>query len=472
MKKEKTNRPKQPMNRRKKYLLLSGTTTLLIVVALVLVNLLTIYITDRYPVSIDLTPQKVFGLTEQSKEYLSKLEQPVSIQVMTNEDTFIASGDYYVQANQVIQEYEKYSDQISLEYVDLLQNPSLASQYEDVQIGDIIVSSGNRTQTLTAYDLFNVESGSYYGSYIASSKAEQAMTSAILNVTSTEQIQGLNQLLQSNNFAVSSINPAVEEIGEEVDVLLWIAPINDPDAQVLERLERFLSENEEKTLLYFADTTQPQLSNLESFLERWGIRVQSNSIIETDNRKIINMNPYFSTSQISNLTLTDTMTDTSIPITMPFARPLEQVFESNMELNTTVLLQSSESASVIPYGISDEQLENWTPEEYGPFPLAILSEKSFEDGKSSRVAAFGSAVSLSDSLLSSGSFCNSDYYLSVLNTLTRRENVISIQSKTLGGQELGLNTAQVFLIGSGFMIVLPIVTLCCGLYLWLKRKNA
>ena len=263
MKKEKTNRPKQPMNRRKKYLLLSGTTTLLIVVALVLVNLLTIYITDRYPVSIDLTPQKVFGLTEQSKEYLSKLEQPVSIQVMTNEDTFIASGDYYVQANQVIQEYEKYSDQISLEYVDLLQNPSLASQYEDVQIGDIIVSSGNRTQTLTAYDLFNVESGSYYGSYITSSKAEQAMTSAILNVTSTEQIQvallsghgeqtmeGLTQLLQSNNFSVTTINPAVEEIGEEVDVMLWIAPINDPDEQVLERLENFLSQNEEKTLLY------------------------------------------------------------------------------------------------------------------------------------------------------------------------------------------------------------------------------
>ena len=57
-----------------------------------------------------------------------------------------------MQANQVIQEYEKYSDQISLEYVDLLQNRSLASQHEDVQIGDIIVSSGNRTQTLTAYD--------------------------------------------------------------------------------------------------------------------------------------------------------------------------------------------------------------------------------------------------------------------------------------------------------------------------------
>ena len=80
----------------------------------------------------------------------------------------MASGEYYVQAHSVIEQYEKYSDQITLEYVDLLENPSLASAYEDVQIGDIIVSSGNRYQTLTAYDLFNVESGSYYGNYITS----------------------------------------------------------------------------------------------------------------------------------------------------------------------------------------------------------------------------------------------------------------------------------------------------------------
>ena len=123
-------------------------------------------------------------------------------------------------------------------------------------------------------------------------------------------------------------------------------------------------------------------------------------------------------------------------------------------------------------GITEEELENWTPEEYGPFALAILSTKSFEDGSISQVVAFGSAVSISDSLLSSGSFCNADYYLSVLNTLTHRENVISIQSKTLGGQELGLNTAQVFLIGIAFMIVVPVVVLICGMWIWYRRRNA
>lgn len=471
--------------RRQKYLLLSGATTFLIVVALVLINVLTVYITDRYPVTVDLTPQKVFQLTDQSKEYIEQLNQPVSVQVMTSEENFISGGEYYVQANEVLKEYTKYSDQITLEYVDLLQNPSLASQYEDIQIGDIVVSSGNRSQTLTAYDLFNVESGSYYGSYITSSKAEQAMTSAILNVTSETQVKagvltghgeqspdGLTSLMENNNFEIVTITPATEEIPQDVDVLIWMAPINDPDQEVLDRIDAFLSDNEDKTLLYFADTTQPELPRLQAFLEKWGIGVESSSIIETDSQHIINMNPYFSTTTILNDKLTDTMTDTSIPITMPFARPLEQVYETNMDISTEILLQSTDTTTTIPYGITEDQLQNWTPEEYGPFPLAILSTKSFEDGSTSQLLAFGSAVSLSDSLLSSGSFCNADYYLSVLNTLTHRENVISIQSKTLGGQELGLNTMQVFIIGVGFMIVLPVVVLVCGLYLWYKRRNA
>lgn len=481
----KKKRAARRTTRRQKYLLLSGATTFLIVVALVLINVLTVYITDRYPVTVDLTPQKVFQLTDQSKEYIAQLNQPVSVQVMTSEENFISGGEYYVQANEVLKEYTKYSDQITLEYVDLLQNPSLASQYEDIQIGDIVVSSGNRSQTLTAYDLFNVESGSYYGSYITSSKAEQAMTSAILNVTSETQVKagvltghgeqspdGLTSLMENNNFEIVTITPATEEIPQDVDVLIWMAPINDPDQEVLDRIDAFLSDNEDKTLLYFADTTQPELPRLQAFLEKWGIGVESSSIIETDSQHIINMNPYFSTTTILNDKLTDTMTDTSIPITMPFARPLEQVYETNMDISTEILLQSTDTTTTIPYGITEDQLQNWTPEEYGPFPLAILSTKSFEDGSTSQLLAFGSAVSLSDSLLSSGSFCNADYYLSVLNTLTHRENVISIQSKTLGGQELGLNTMQVFIIGVGFMIVLPVVVLVCGLYLWYKRRNA
>lgn len=471
--------------RRQKYLILSGATTALVVVALILLNILTVVITDRYPVTIDLTPQKVFKLTEQSKEYISKIAKPVTIEVMTSEENFMSGGEYFVQAHSVLEQYEKYSDQITLKYVDLLANPSLASEHEEVQIGDIIISSGQRSQTLTAYDLFNIESGSYYGNYITSSRAEQAMTSAILNVTSESQIKVaiLNghgeqypnefaQLLGKNNFEVSQLTPATQEIPKDVSVLLWVSPSSDPDQEVLDKVDTFLSEKGERTLLYFADTTQPELPRLENFLKKWGISVGLSSVLETDKSHIINANPYFAVTHLKSEELTDTMTDLSIPLTLPFARPLESVFESNMDISTSVLLESSQTATTIPYGLSTEQLENWKAEEYGPFPLAILSKKSFADGKASQILASGSSVSLSDSLMVSGSFSNADYYLSALNTLTQREHVITIQSKTLGGKELGLNTAQIFTIGVFFMVIVPIITLACGMYLWLKRRNA
>lgn len=285
MEKDHTKKKKRWIKtRRQKYLFLSSITTVLILVAIVLVNVLTVYITDRYPVTIDLTPEKVFQLTDQSKEYIENLSAPVSIQVMTSEENFMASGEYYVQAHSVIEQYEKYSDQITLEYVDLLENPSLASAYEDVQIGDIIVSSGNRSQTLTAYDLFNVESGSYYGNYITSSRAEQAMTSAIMNVTSETQVKagvltghseqypdGFVQLLENNNFEVVSVSPATEEIPEDIDVLIWVARFgikssNNTSREVLSPSQRLRQSLTERILCSTAETSSSSRSErLEPF---------------------------------------------------------------------------------------------------------------------------------------------------------------------------------------------------------------
>ena len=103
-----------PTTRRQRYLLLSSSTTLLVVMALVLVNIITVYLTDRYPVVLDLTPQKIFELSDQSKEYLNRLEEPVSIQVLNNEESFRSGGEYFVQAQEVLSQYARCSDKVTL----------------------------------------------------------------------------------------------------------------------------------------------------------------------------------------------------------------------------------------------------------------------------------------------------------------------------------------------------------------------
>lgn len=477
---------RRPLTRRKKYLYLSSATTFFVVAAILLVNTVLTYLTDRYPITFDLTSEQVFQLTDQSKEFLAGLSQPVTLTVLNTQENFAAGGSYFQQAQKVMEQYAKFSDNVTLEYVDILKNPSLIASYDDANLGDIIVTSGSRQQSLTAYDLFHVES-SAYGSIITSSKAEQAMTSAILNVTSETQTKaaflighgeqspaGFLDLLEKNNFSVSTLSPTIEPIPEDTDVLFWVAPTNDPDQDILDKLDAYLSQ-EGKSLFYFADVTQPELPRLSAFLAKWGIQINSGTIFETDDHKIINFNPYFSVTDLRDSSLLTTMQDTTIPLTLPFSRPMATLFSDSLGIRTTILLESSSTSGILPGELTEEESQGWQPSNEdikGAVPIAVLSQKTFSSGATSQIAAYGSATALSDSLLSSGSFSNSDYFLSALNTLTHRENVVTIQAKTLGGKELGLTTAQAVTLGIFFMGILPLVTVGIGFCVWYQRRHA
>lgn len=471
------------LTRRQKYTLLSGGITLAITVVILLVNVITIYLTDKYPITIDLTSEKAFEISDQTKEYLETLSKPVTITILNSEDSFLQGGNYYKQALTVLKKYEMLSPQINIAFEDILKNPSIAAQYDsnNVSVNDIVIESGSRTRFLTAYDIFNIETG-YYGDYITSSKAEQAVTSAIMGVTSDTQVKvgflsghgerdehGLQNLLSLNNFDVVTIVPAVEPIAEDVDVLILSAPTSDPDEQVLQKLSDFLA-LEGKTLFYFASVTQPSLPRLDKFLAQWGIQVGDGTIIETDRNKTMNFNQYLSTTTLSDDALSSTMHDVSTPMTMPFSRPLSVLYQQSMGRYTTVLMHSSETSLILPLDAD----ENWQPaeEDYeGYLPIAILSQYYFDEDTTSQVVAVGSADSLTEAILSSGSFGNSDFYLSAFNTVTKREDVINIEAKVLGGQELGITTSQAFTIGILFMVALPTAMILIGFTIWYQRRN-
>ena len=87
----------------------------------------------------------------------------------------------------IINKYALYSDHIKISYIDLYSDVDFAARYPDEQLtyGQILLECGDRHQTLSAYDLFDVDE--QYGS-IQSSTTEQAMTSAIMNLTDSNPI--------------------------------------------------------------------------------------------------------------------------------------------------------------------------------------------------------------------------------------------------------------------------------------------
>ena len=243
--------------------------TILAIITVVLLNIAAKMCTDKFSLEFDITKNKAFSLTQDSVDYLSKLDKQIEITVLSSQENFVANGDYFAQADSVINEYSKYNDKISVKYADLEQNPGLKSSYGEDELSDngIIVKcvDNGRYKILSANDIFDVQQ-SYMGMSIASSRAEQTMTSAIIGVISDEKIKvtmltgfeemssdSFTRMLKNNNYDVVSKSMLTDDIDEDSNLAIIYAPARDLDDQAVSKIKDYLKNkgNYGKNVIYF-----------------------------------------------------------------------------------------------------------------------------------------------------------------------------------------------------------------------------
>jgi ABC-type uncharacterized transport system involved in gliding motility auxiliary subunit len=139
----------------------------------------------------------------------------------------------------------------------------------------------------------------------------------------------------------------------------------------------------------------------------------------------------------------------------------------------SVILNFSETSGIVPVDAD----ETWTPSEAdiaGPIPALIITQDRTYEGTTlltSNVAVCGSALAVEQSFLQATSLGNGEFFLSVFNKLADRQDTVSIQAKTIGGNELGIQSQQVVIIGLLLAIVLPLAVLVYGTVVWLGRRH-
>ncbi len=468
-----------------------------LVAVVVLVNVIVGMLVERFPMDIDLTTDNIFQLSDETIDYIENLDQDVTINVLADEETFSGNNDYYRQANEVIQNYTRYSDHITVAYIDLYTNPELQSKYprETLSVGGIVVECGDRYQTLTAYDLFNTQTSQSGSAYITSSKAEQAMTSAIMNVTdadppsvavltgfNTTDISDFTDILESNGYVVEEVNLMTGDLSPDTyDMAILAAPTADPSESELSKLDAFLDNNGRfgKNLLYFASASQPDLPLLEEFLTEWGIVVGDGYLYETD-ASYIYFDPSWTLQEYGDEAYTEELATTDLPVMIPASRPLESAFGelgTDSNRSTSILLQTHDSAVVVPLDAVGSSESTWDPEtdgEQDSYATAMVGSRTQYDGTTpliSRVVAFGSVDTINSSFLNFAAINNGDYVLNVCNTICDKEAGISLVPKTLGTTSLGISEQQANVIGGCAQFALPIVILIAGGVIWLRRRN-
>jgi ABC-2 type transport system permease protein len=462
----------------------------LLLVGTFLINLVVSLLAERIPLTLDLTANAAYQVGDETRTVLAGLDKDVEIYVLATEDGF-AGSPYLTQARRIIEQYPKLSPRVELTYVDYVFDPTFPARYPSLTLaqGNVLVTSGDRVRQLQLADLFNYTSTAGGGLTIHSSRAEEALTSAVLYAISDDLVRvavltgngmanmpDFIRLLSDNNYEVSSVNLTTESLDEDYDLALLLGPRIDLAEDALRKLEAFLYNDGVygKTLFYTADVAQEGLPNLEAFVREWGVAVDGGAVFETAAARSYQYQPYYPVSEYVDQTRRDELVDPSAPVLMPLARPLTVIYTARDGNVNQVLLQFSETSGVRPPeavdGFTVEQAERW-----GPLPALVLAAKhiygttGFTQYRSNLVVSASTAM-LDTYSIQNTSLSNADYLLNLLNALCERADVVNIQPKSLAGATLAITTAQSRTLGIALAGVVPLAILAMGLVVWLMRR--
>ena len=461
----------------------------LMTLSLYLFNMAVLRLSNRHSLFVDLTASQAFQLDEESIALLHSLEAPVHIDVLATEDSFEGSP-YLRQARQILNRYPAQSDLVSLTYIDYQKDPSFAASYPDLTLspGSILVTSGENQRLLTLKELFNYTATNQGGMTVASSRAQEAVSSAILQVTSgqktraavltgagTAQMSALSSLLLDNNYQVEQKNIASDDLSG-FDVLLLLAPTVDLSEDSLNRLDSFLYNEGRygKALVYAMDASQPSLPKMEAFLSEWGILPLDGAVFETRQQMTYSMQPYYPISEYRDEEITGKLRDRSIPVLMPRAKPYSVLFTARDRQQTRELTVFSETSGVRP----GQAGSDFVPDKAairGPLPAMTLASRVVRDKETGQVSASHLIISASTAMLDAQwlqnpQLNNGEYLLKTLGSVLDQNQGVVIRPVSLASEALSLNSAAASLLGVLFAAVIPGLLLLAGVAVFLYRR--
>ena len=236
------------------------------------------YIASRQNRRWDLTAAKQFTLSDQTIRILETLEGPAKILVFDRENDFDRLRMRLV-------EYENVTDQVSVAYIDIDKQPSLARQYQIQTYGTVVFEYQDRVERVVAnteQDLTNALIKAIEGTertvYFVQGHDEK-------NVRSAER-DGYNTIgnaLELDNFFVETLVLAQQtEVPADASMLIIAGPRTDLLESEIETLQQYLERGGKALFLMdpSAELEPAQQANIRTLLSRWGVTLSDDIVFD------------------------------------------------------------------------------------------------------------------------------------------------------------------------------------------------
>lgn len=463
--------------------------TVAFVAVVIIINVIFSLLADTYSWKLDMTSYDLYSISDSTKQIVNALtkEDTIELTVMYNEE------EYPEQFRETIKRFANLSENITYTYVDPDVNPqaltSFGTEYSITE-GAVVVKNGDRVRVIEFSDMYEQDSSSGNVTY----KTEDCLASAVLYVTKEEipvvyfvtghgedGYDALMSLIANNGADVKEVKLSqLSTFDDLARVMVICGPAIDYSEAEIRQLQNFLANdyNYERDLFYFADPESPELPNLDAFLAEWGIQVDRNIVLESDDYTAASyasstesvplyLIPSYAEAEVSGVTITADYLSV-----VPNASSITLLFETSGITETDALLTTSEESYAKDAATVNAGYDKADGDAEGPFTLAAVATRyKYENNVAveSHLFAAGSVDMLNESYITyngNGGFLYKVYQMMV----GENESEIVGASKTAVSTTMTLDTATVRWGSIIFIAVIPLLFLVIGLVVYIRRR--
>ncbi|HZP34690.1 MAG TPA: Gldg family protein [Candidatus Acidoferrales bacterium] len=434
------------------------TITVLVLVVLGLIN----FLGYRHKKRVDVTTEKLYTLSDESRKTAANLKKDVEIIrfARTPDTTFKDLADEYVNAGAHVHYRE----------VDPQEKPEVARQYDVKHMNDVVVSSGSHNETLTG-------------------TGEQDITNAIIKVTRDtvkticfvdghgekslssgegDGLEGDDKALKNEGYQTKTVNLVSSgEVPNDCSVLVDAGPKQALFPQEAGFISKYL-DNGGRVLLLLDPETDPKV---DSVLDAWNVSLGSNVVIDASGvGRLFGTGPavplvvdYGANPIVQNFTGTMTFFN--------LARTVSIKDKSKSDPEATELLKTSPRSFTVPNLKTKEVRYDPAKDQAGPLSLGVAAERKSGSGaasKDSRLVVIGNSAFATNQW--AGLQRNGDLFVNTINWLAQDEDLISVRPKNPTNRRVILTETQQRELVLASLFFLPGLVLISGAVIWFKRR--
>ena len=465
----------------------AGVSALITIAALagfILINLLI----SELNLEADLTPKKLYSLSEKTEALLENLEKPVEILVLST------PGEESESLMKTLEKYDNFSRYIEVRTLDPDRNPGRISRFtsenSSIARGAVVVDSDDFFRIINPEDFYDFTYDQLGRQQITAQRIEQQLSAAIAYVSSgrTQKIYeisghqenplaelGYMDFLRRANFELEGISLILYAIPDDAALLTLIGPKLDISEAEANKLNSYLERGGK--LFVALDLTYNPMPNIVELLRKWDIEVLPGLVMEFQKNRLIagfSDNPFIFAPMVLNheslITLTQAKLEPVFQASMGYRRTQAQ----QERLEYTSLLASSD-ASRLRMELTGEDSSNPMPipsDLQGPVDVAIaIRELDAGNQEGAGLVALGSASSLAGLGFLGPIRANTDLVINLLSWITRSESSVLVPSKSLYRLPLQISMASGIVYTVITVIVIPLLCLGIGLVIHFYRRN-